>query len=199
VTQGSGNPSVYLYDIGFTRDVWMHRIDLYRAVNQPYPADASHDGRLLADITPNGPAPTTTPSPPPNRTGWRHLHPRTNTPGETLQIDAINCCRILSGHGTPVGVLVCGPRNVKVRLALLCRRRGIRCAPARRARCAWASGAPPRFPTRACAEVARGLATFSAELTLFGPCHGQRCRNRGGCVPEVIPMAVSPSGATPIG
>jgi len=28
----------------------MHRIDLYRAINQPYPADASHDGGIVADI-----------------------------------------------------------------------------------------------------------------------------------------------------
>ena len=29
----------------------------------------------------------------------------TDTPGETLEIDAIDWCRILSGRGTPVGVL----------------------------------------------------------------------------------------------
>ena len=43
-------PLAYLFDIGFTRDVWMHRIDLAHATGRPFNADAEHDGRILADI-----------------------------------------------------------------------------------------------------------------------------------------------------
>ena len=40
----------YLYDIGFTRDVWMHRVDLSRAIGRTFDATAQHDGRIVADI-----------------------------------------------------------------------------------------------------------------------------------------------------
>jgi uncharacterized protein (TIGR03083 family) len=42
-------PVRYLFDMGFTRDVWMHRIDLAVATGRPFDADADHDGRILAD------------------------------------------------------------------------------------------------------------------------------------------------------
>ncbi len=103
---GNWKPLGYLYDIGFTRDTWMHCIDLYRAINQPYPADASHDGRIVADIiaewatTHNDPFTLHLTGP----AGGIYTR-STDTPGEPLQIDAIDCCRILSGRGTPIGVL----------------------------------------------------------------------------------------------
>ena len=40
----------YLFDVGFTRDVWMHRIDIARATGHGLDLDADHDGRLIADI-----------------------------------------------------------------------------------------------------------------------------------------------------
>jgi hypothetical protein len=43
-------PLAYLFDIGFTRDVWMHRIDIAQATGTGFGADAAHDGRLIADI-----------------------------------------------------------------------------------------------------------------------------------------------------
>ncbi len=43
-------PLGYLYDIGFTRDVWMHRVDLSRAIGRTFDATAEHDGRIVADI-----------------------------------------------------------------------------------------------------------------------------------------------------
>jgi uncharacterized protein (TIGR03083 family) len=43
-------PVAYLFDMGFTRDVWAHRIDLAQATGKPFDADAEHDGRILADI-----------------------------------------------------------------------------------------------------------------------------------------------------
>ena len=43
-------PVAYLFDVGFTRDVWMHRIDIAHATGIPLDVDAAHDGRIVADI-----------------------------------------------------------------------------------------------------------------------------------------------------
>lgn len=43
-------PLSYLFDIGFTRDVWAHRIDIAHAIAAQPDHDAVHDGRILADI-----------------------------------------------------------------------------------------------------------------------------------------------------
>jgi len=43
-------PLSYLFDVGFTRDTWMHRIDLTRAAGTPFDADEDHDGRIVADL-----------------------------------------------------------------------------------------------------------------------------------------------------
>src|SRR5580693_10653416 len=43
-------PLKYLLDVGFTRDVWAHRIDIHAAIHRPMPLTADHDGRLTADI-----------------------------------------------------------------------------------------------------------------------------------------------------
>jgi uncharacterized protein (TIGR03083 family) len=43
-------PVSYLFDVGFTRDAWMHRIDLAHATGVPLDVDAAHDGRIIADI-----------------------------------------------------------------------------------------------------------------------------------------------------
>ena len=49
---GNHNPKPlsYLFDVGMTRDVWMHRIDLARATAKTPDVDPSHDGRIVADI-----------------------------------------------------------------------------------------------------------------------------------------------------
>ncbi len=43
-------PLSYLFDIGFTRDVWAHRIDIAHTIGAEPDHDAQHDGRVLADI-----------------------------------------------------------------------------------------------------------------------------------------------------
>jgi uncharacterized protein (TIGR03083 family) len=40
----------YLLDVGFTRDVWAHRIDLCEATGRPMEPTPEHDGRLVADL-----------------------------------------------------------------------------------------------------------------------------------------------------
>ena len=43
-------PMRYLFDMGFTRDVWMHRIDITRAAGAPPQVTTEHDARIIADI-----------------------------------------------------------------------------------------------------------------------------------------------------
>jgi hypothetical protein len=40
----------YLVDTIFTRDTWMHRLDICRATGRDMVLTASHDGRLVADV-----------------------------------------------------------------------------------------------------------------------------------------------------
>ncbi|MGA8370741.1 MAG: maleylpyruvate isomerase family mycothiol-dependent enzyme [Acidimicrobiales bacterium] len=96
-------PVSYLFDVGFTRDVWMHRIDLARATAKPLDLDPDHDGRIVADIVAEWSA--------------THHEPftlalggpaggqfRAGTGGAEVDIDAIEFCRILAerGHGTGI-------------------------------------------------------------------------------------------------
>lgn len=94
----------YLFDMGFTRDVWMHRIDLAGATSRKLDLDGGHDARIVADIVAewatrhsehctldlSGPA------------GGRYV---AGTGGEHLAMDAVEFCRILSGRGDGGGVL----------------------------------------------------------------------------------------------
>lgn len=43
-------PLRYLFDMGFTRDVWTHRIDIARAAGVRPELSPEHDGRIVADI-----------------------------------------------------------------------------------------------------------------------------------------------------
>ena len=40
----------YLVDTIFTRDTWMHRLDISRATSTPMGSPQPHDGRLVADV-----------------------------------------------------------------------------------------------------------------------------------------------------
>ena len=40
----------YLIDTIYLRDLWMHRVDVSRAVGQPFELSAHHDGRIVADV-----------------------------------------------------------------------------------------------------------------------------------------------------
>jgi uncharacterized protein (TIGR03083 family) len=97
-------PISYLFDVGFTRDVWAHRIDLAVATGRVFDADADHDGRILADIVAE----------------WAGTHDesftldldgpaggafRRGTGGEHLRIDALDFVRTLAGRVPGDGVL----------------------------------------------------------------------------------------------
>jgi uncharacterized protein (TIGR03083 family) len=97
-------PLGYLFDTGFTRDVWMHRIDIARATEAPLELTAEHDGRIVADVVAE----------------WarRHGQPftltltgpaggsfRAGAGGEHHTLDAVELVRILSGRAEGPGVL----------------------------------------------------------------------------------------------
>jgi uncharacterized protein (TIGR03083 family) len=95
----------YLIDIILTRDPWMHRIDLCRATGHDMVLSADHDGVLVDDVvrewaqrhgksyrlTLTGPAGGAWSSP--------------GGTGESLELDAIEFCRTLSGRGSGTGLL----------------------------------------------------------------------------------------------
>jgi len=97
-------PIGYLFDMGFTRDVWMHRIDIARAAGLEPELTPEHDGRIVADIVAE----------------WsrRHGQPysltltgpaggefRSGTGGGPQTVDAIVFARIVSGRADGPGIL----------------------------------------------------------------------------------------------
>lgn len=97
----------FLLETILTRDPWMHRVDIARATGRDMVLTADHDGRIVADVVAE----------------WarRHGQPFTLTltgpaggtftagdggePGEHLELDAVEFCRILSGRATGDGLL----------------------------------------------------------------------------------------------
>ena len=97
-------PLKYLLDVGFTRDVWAHRIDIHAAINRPMRLSADHDGRLVADIVAE----------------WASIHGQPfelvldgpaggkysqGVDGERVEIDALDFVRTLAGRLPGTGVL----------------------------------------------------------------------------------------------
>ena len=94
----------FLMDIVYTRDVWMHRIDIARATDNPLVLTPEHDGRIVADIVGE----------------WARVYGHDFTleldgpaggsycagaGSEPLRIDAIEFARVLSGRGSGTGLL----------------------------------------------------------------------------------------------
>ncbi len=94
----------WLVDVILTRDAWLHKIDLCRAVGRDPELSPEHDGRIVADVVEDwarrhgqpfhlvltGPA------------GGRFGDPAA---GEPLEVDAVDFCRILSGRSPGTGLL----------------------------------------------------------------------------------------------
>lgn len=97
-------PLSYLFDVGFTRDVWMHRIDLARAAGATLDLDPGHDGRIVADIvaewagTHHEPFTLVL-------SGSAGGHYAAGSGGEHVDMDAIEFCRILAQRGRGTGLL----------------------------------------------------------------------------------------------
>jgi uncharacterized protein (TIGR03083 family) len=94
----------YAMDVIFTRDPWMHRVDLARATGAPLALTPDHDGRIVADVVAE----------------WARRHGQAftlvltgpaggtfvaGTDGERHELDAVEFCRILSGRGAGSGLL----------------------------------------------------------------------------------------------
>lgn len=94
----------YLMDMVYTRDVWMHRVDIARATGRSLELTSEHDGRIVADIVAE----------------WAKIHdlafvleltgPAGGTftagpRGDTLEVDAVEFVCVLSGRGTGTGLL----------------------------------------------------------------------------------------------
>lgn len=97
-------PLGYLMDRSYTRDAWLHRVDLSRATDRHLQLTADHDGRIIADVVAE----------------WAKLHGqpfelsltgpaggrwRRGQRGEALEVDAVEFCRILSGRADGDGLL----------------------------------------------------------------------------------------------
>lgn len=93
----------YLNDHIFTRDLWIHRVDISRAAGREMALTADHDGRIVADVV----------------TDWEARHRRPfvlvlegaaggaygRGEGEEHRLDAVEFCRIVSGRAVGTGLL----------------------------------------------------------------------------------------------
>jgi uncharacterized protein (TIGR03083 family) len=94
----------YLIDTVLTRDPWMHRIDISRAVGRPLTLTAEHDGTLVGDVVTEWAARHRTPCrldlSGPAGGSWTF-----GVGGATLELDAIEFCRMLSRRVPATGLL----------------------------------------------------------------------------------------------
>jgi uncharacterized protein (TIGR03083 family) len=94
----------FLVDTIFTRDAWIHRLDISRATGREMVLTAGHDGRLVADVVAE----------------WarRHGRPftltlggpaggcwRTGQGGEDIELEALDFCWVLAGRADGTGLL----------------------------------------------------------------------------------------------
>jgi uncharacterized protein (TIGR03083 family) len=94
----------YLVDTIFTRDTWMHRLDISRATGRDMVVTAGHDDRLVADAVAD----------------WAHRHKqpftlvltgpaggqwRAGDGGEVIELDAFDFCWTIAGRAPGVGLL----------------------------------------------------------------------------------------------
>jgi uncharacterized protein (TIGR03083 family) len=97
----------YLIDTIFTRDTWMHRLDICRATDREMVLTADHDGRLVADVVADwagrhgqpfslvltGPA------------GGRWARHGVGAPDIDIDMDALDFCCTLAGRAPGKGLL----------------------------------------------------------------------------------------------
>ncbi len=94
----------YLMDRVYTRDAWMHRVDITRATSRPMLLTPEHDGRLVADIVREWARDHGEPFEL-TLTGPAGGHFAKGAGGPRLSLDAVQFCRILSGRAKGDGLL----------------------------------------------------------------------------------------------
>jgi len=97
-------PVAYLFDVGFTRDVWMHRVDIARALGYGLDFDAEHDGRLMEDYVAEWASVYDVPFTL-HLTGPAGGSFQRGEGGETVTIDAVEFLRTLAEREHGVGLL----------------------------------------------------------------------------------------------
>lgn len=96
----------HLLDVVYTRDRWMHRIDICRATGRPFGVDAQQDRLIVADVVAEWAAT--------HRQPYRLVldGPAGGTfgsgEGEEHHLDAVEFCRTLSGREPGTGLLATG-------------------------------------------------------------------------------------------
>lgn len=97
-------PVGYLMDKIFTRDTWMHRVDISRATGRELVLTCDHDGRIVADVVAEWAAnhgqPFTL-----ELTGPAGATYVAGTGGEPHTLDAVEFCRTLAGRAQGSGLL----------------------------------------------------------------------------------------------
>lgn len=97
-------PLGYILHPVITRDVWMHRIDLWRATGAPLELTAGHDGRIVADLVREWSTAHDDPFDL-HLTGPAGGHFVRGRSEDQLELDAVEFCRIVSGRGSGEGLL----------------------------------------------------------------------------------------------
>lgn len=97
-------PLGYLMDRIYTRDEWLHRMDICRATGRTPVLDADHDGRIVDDVVRE----------------WASYHQQpyhleltgpaggtwsSGADGPRLSLDAVELCRVVSGRAPGEGLL----------------------------------------------------------------------------------------------
>jgi uncharacterized protein (TIGR03083 family) len=94
----------YLVDTIFTRDPWIHRLDISRAVDREMALTPGHDGRLIADVVADWAgrhgAPFSLVLTGPAGGRWQ-----AGNGGEHIEIDALDFCWTLAGRIPGTGLL----------------------------------------------------------------------------------------------
>lgn len=94
----------YLMDMVYTRDVWMHRVDIARATGKELDLTVEHDGRIVADMVAewsalfDGPFSLELTGP----AGGKYHR---GAGGEHAALDAVEFVRIISGRAPGTGLL----------------------------------------------------------------------------------------------
>ena len=94
----------YLYGRIYTRDAWMHRLDVCAATGRAPEVTAGHDGVLVADVVEEWAAAHDA-ALDLVLTGPAGGHWQRGADAERVEVDALEMCRLVSGRGAGVGLL----------------------------------------------------------------------------------------------